>query len=111
MSMTRWLLAVCCCCAMPLQAKEWLIDVRTPAEYASGHLDGAINIEYQQIVAKAVALGIHKDEPVRLYCRSGRRAALAQTALQQQGYQQVEDLGSLEQASARLQRSASMAKQ
>lgn len=101
--MATWLLASCWFCALPLQAKTWLIDVRTPQEYASEHVSGAVNIEYQQILSGTAALGVKKSDTVRLYCRSGRRAGLAQEALQQQGYQQVENLGSLEQANAATQ--------
>ena len=95
-----WLLITSLLCSLPLQAKTWLIDVRTPQEYASEHVSGAVNIEYQQILSGVTALGVKKSDELRLYCRSGRRAGLAQEALQQQGYQQVENLGSLEQAKA-----------
>lgn len=87
-------------CSLPLQAKTWLIDVRTAQEYASEHASGAVNIEYQQILDGMVALGVKKSDELLLYCRSGRRAGLAQEALRQQGYQQVTNLGSLEQAKA-----------
>ena len=95
-----WLLASCWFCALPLQAKTWLIDVRTAQEYASEHASGAVNIEYQQILDSVVALGVKKSDELLLYCRSGRRAGVAQEALRQQGYQQVTNLGSLEQAKA-----------
>lgn len=47
-----------------------------------------------------VALGVKKSDELLLYCRSGRRAGVAQEELRQQGYQQVTNLGSLEQAKA-----------
>ena len=51
-----------------------VIDVRTPEEYASGHVEGAINIPYDTITAKLPALArIGKTENILLYCRSGRR--------------------------------------
>ncbi len=95
-----WLLLAGLLCTLPLQAKTWLIDVRTAQEYASEHASGAVNIEYQQILDGVVALGVKKSDELLLYCRSGRRAGLAQEALRQQGYQQVTNLGSLEQAKA-----------
>ena len=81
-----------------VQAKEWLIDVRTADEFSASHAVGATNIEFQQIVSGVAKLGIAKQEPIRLYCRSGRRAESARQALLAQGYQQVVNLGSLAQA-------------
>lgn len=83
-----------------IHAKEWLIDVRTPNEYTIGHVDGAENIEYQHIVAGVIRLGIQKQETIRLYCHSGRRAEIARRSLLQEGYKNVENLGSLTQAEA-----------
>ena len=79
-------------------AKDWLIDVRTAAEYTIEHADGATNIEYQQIVIGAQQAGIEKQDTVHLYCRSGRRAEIAKELLIQNGYQKVENLGSLQDA-------------
>ena len=79
-------------------AEDWLIDVRTAAEYTIEHADGAANIEYQQIVIGAQQAGIEKQDTVRLYCRSGRRAEIAKEMLTQNGYQKVENLGALQDA-------------
>jgi phage shock protein E len=79
-------------------AKEWLIDVRTAAEYTVEHAEGATNIEYQQIVTGAQQAGIKKQDTVHLYCRSGHRAEIAKELLIQNGYQKVENLGSLQDA-------------
>ncbi len=81
-----------------VSAKEWLIDVRTAAEYTIEHAEGAINIEYQQIVTGAQKVGVQKQDTVHLYCRSGRRAEIAKELLMQSGYQKVENLGSLQDA-------------
>ena len=73
-----------------------VIDVREPAEYAAGHLPGAVNIPRGVLefevdghpavnCQKAGALG-HRDQPVVLYCRSGGRSALAAEALQRLGF-------------------------
>jgi rhodanese-related sulfurtransferase len=57
-----------------VQARGWvqLIDIRSPAEYASGHVPGAINIPMEQIGARIADLRI--ASPVVLICRSGQRA-------------------------------------
>ena len=47
-----------------------LVDVRTPEEFATGHIPGAENIEYTGIVAAFEARGVPKDQTVYLYCRS-----------------------------------------
>ncbi|WP_320153812.1 rhodanese-like domain-containing protein [uncultured Tolumonas sp.] len=88
-----------------VSAKEWLIDVRTAAEYTIEHAEGAINIEYQQIVIGAQQAGIPKQDTVHLYCRSGRRAEIAKELLMQNGYQKVDNLGSLQDAESWAKRS------
>ncbi len=70
-----------------------LVDVRTEQEYASGHLDNALLIPYQQIVEQFAARGIAKDQPVVLYCRSGNRAGVAERALRDAGYTKVFNAG------------------
>ncbi|GGB92038.1 hypothetical protein GCM10011352_17630 [Marinobacterium zhoushanense] len=70
-----------------------LVDVRTEQEYASGHLDGALLIPYQQIVQQFADRDIPKDQPVVLYCRSGNRAGIAERALSEAGYTQVFNAG------------------
>lgn len=70
-----------------------LVDVRTPAEYTSGFIPGAINVDLQQLGQKLNR--IPKDKPVVVYCRSGARSASAAQVLKQQGYTDVYDLGGL----------------
>lgn len=71
-----------------------LLDVRTPAEFASGHIDGAVNVPVDQIASRAEQLG-PKNRAVVVYCRSGARSAAAASTLQQLGYTTVEDLGAM----------------
>lgn len=63
-----------------------LIDVRSPAEFESGHIDGAINIPHMDIDAMASAIGEDHSRAVVLYCGSGRRAGLSQNLLKELGY-------------------------
>lgn len=76
------------------------IDVRTAEEYADGHLDGALNIPHEQIGEKIGKLELSKDDPVVLYCRSGRRADIALQALKERGYSNVYNAESLAGARA-----------
>ncbi len=73
-----------------------IIDVRTPQEFQSGHIKGAINIEYQQIVEKIPAVTQDKKQRIALYCRSGNRSGQAQKMLQNAGYENVVNLGGFE---------------
>jgi phage shock protein E len=74
-----------------------IIDVRTPEEFASGHIDGAVNIPYEQIGTGIRSIrNLPKDSPILLYCRSGRRSAIARASLEQQGYRRVIDGGGLD---------------
>ena len=73
-------------------APVW-IDVRTPAEYAQGHLPGAINIPLNEIEARIGSVAADKNTPLMLYCRSGNRSGQAQKILQNKGYTQVENKG------------------
>ncbi|MBO2671312.1 hypothetical protein AYI81_03085 [Shewanella algae] len=66
-----------------------LVDVRTPEEYAEGHLPEAVNIPFEQIAEAFAKQGIAKDTPVVVYCRSGRRSGIAKESLDNAGYQEV----------------------
>lgn len=70
-----------------------IVDVRTPAEYAEGHIDGStlIDVNDSRFSAKADSL-LDKQRPVALYCRSGRRSKRAAAMLSQKGYK-VYELG------------------
>ncbi len=69
-----------------------LIDVRTPEEYALGHIDNAININFfDQNFVKQIAT-VDTSKTVYLYCKKGGRSAKAATLLDSLGYKNVIDL-------------------
>lgn len=70
-----------------------LVDVRSPEEYASGHIDGALNIPVQQIDSRAGEIPTGK--PVVLYCRSGARSGQAASILRGKGRTDVHNLGGM----------------
>ena len=70
-----------------------VIDVRTPEEFAKGHLDGALNIPYDRISERAAELGTDKNRDIVLYCRSGRRSGIAQKTLEQMGFTSLLNAG------------------
>jgi phage shock protein E len=61
----------------------YVLDVRSPEEYASGHVPGAVNIPYDQVASRIAE--VPKDKDVVLYCKSGRRAGIAAEVLAGQG--------------------------
>ena len=77
-----------------------VIDVRTPAEHAEGHLDGALPLDVTagELQAEIPDLDPHADYVV--YCRSGQRAAAAVDLMEDAGFTQVRNLGSLADAAA-----------
>ncbi|GIV71200.1 rhodanese-like domain-containing protein [Caldilinea sp.] len=74
-------------------ADHILIDVRTPEEFAGGHIPGAVNISVEQLAQRLSE--IPKDKPVVLYCRSGNRSNQAAQILERAGYSQIYDLGGI----------------
>ncbi|MCL2022250.1 MAG: rhodanese-like domain-containing protein [Betaproteobacteria bacterium] len=74
----------------------FLIDVRTPQEFSEGHLVGAVNIEYQEIVAKISSVTSDKNARIELYCRRGRRSEIALDSLRAVGYQNAVNIGGFE---------------
>ncbi|MBO5168666.1 MAG: rhodanese-like domain-containing protein [Phascolarctobacterium sp.] len=78
-----------------LNAKEKfvLLDVRTQEEYNAGYIAGAILLPYDEINAKATIVLPDKEKEIVLYCRSGRRSAIAKKSLLDLGYQKVVDFG------------------
>jgi phage shock protein E len=73
-----------------------LIDVRTAEEFGAGHLLGAVNIPYDSIGEKIANVLPDKSAPIILYCRSGRRSAIALKTLQSLGYKSVINAGGYE---------------
>lgn len=72
-----------------------LLDVRTPGEFASGHVEGAINIPVQELEEKLASVPAKKDQPIVVYCQSGRRSAAAKQVLDKAGFARVSDLGAM----------------
>jgi phage shock protein E len=82
----------------PTQVK--VIDVRTPEEYREGYVQGTTNIPLDELATRVSAAVPNKEAAVAVHCRSGRRSAQAKELLEKQGYRNVQDLGSFENARA-----------
>jgi len=66
-----------------------VLDVRTPAEYAEGHVPGAINIPNGELAARVAELTDAKGRDIVVYCRSGVRAAQAINVLDKAGFKRL----------------------
>ena len=69
-----------------------ILDVRSPEEYSEGHIPGAINIPYDQVAANLDSLESFRTAEIVVYCRTGRRAGVAENVLREAGFTQVSDL-------------------
>ncbi len=79
--------------AQKIQSEEGqLIDVRTPGEYKSGYIEGAVNIhlydkDFEQRIDK-----LDKNETVYVYCKAGGRSAEAVEIMEQKGFKHIVEL-------------------
>lgn len=75
-----------------------VIDVRTPAEFTSGHLEGALNLDIQGMTFMEEIATLDPDATYLVYCRSGSRAAAAVDTMKSIGIDNVTNLGSVNDA-------------
>jgi rhodanese-related sulfurtransferase len=77
--------------AEQIPKEEWpkfmVIDARDPAQFAKGHIPGAINMDWRQVLAKRNT--IPKNKPVLIYCNTGSLSAQAGFALRVAGWENV----------------------
>lgn len=85
-----------------LQNSPYLLDVRSPLEFAQGSVSNAVNIPLEQLPARWPELS--KQPNIVVFCRSGNRSGQAKTFLEQQGAKQVLNGGSWENVQQHLDR-------
>ena len=66
-----------------------ILDVRSPREFAGGHVPGAVNVPFTSVLAGSNDVGAQKSQTVVVYCGHGPRAWLAGEALRWRGYARV----------------------
>jgi len=76
-----------------VEAGAVLLDVRTPGEFRSGHIEGAVNIPVNELESRIAE--IPADKEVVVYCRSGARSSTAKRIMESKGIAHVYDLGSI----------------
>ena len=69
-----------------------VLDVRSPAEYATGHIPGAINIPHNELAWRLAEIPTGKSGEIVVHCQAGKRAAAAEGVLAEAGYTDVRDL-------------------
>ena len=72
-----------------------IVDVRTPEEFAAGHIEGAININLEGGTFSAEIASLDPSAAYMVYCQSGRRSALAAETMVAAGFTEVHDLGGI----------------
>ncbi|GAA1690864.1 rhodanese-like domain-containing protein [Microbacterium sediminicola] len=77
-----------------------IIDVRTPSEYAAGHLAGAVNVNLQSGTFTDDIAAYPVDGTYVVYCKSGNRSSQAVAAMDQLGFTDVTDAGGVSAASS-----------
>lgn len=85
--------------AVHSEGKSMILDVRTPEEYAKGHLENAVNIPHTEMESKIGEMVPAKDTVIILYCRTGNRTAKSAKVLNKLGYLNIRDMGSMQNAS------------
>ncbi|QJC22728.1 rhodanese-like domain-containing protein [Arcanobacterium buesumense] len=79
-----------------------IIDVRTPEEFATGHVTGAVNFDVNDAKFQNQVKDLDKSAAYVLYCRSGHRAEGAKGYMESIGFTDVKNLGSVQEASQEL---------
>lgn len=71
----------------------FILDVRTEYEYEGGHISGAYLIPYTEIINRQDELPANKSQPILVYCRSGRRSAIASSDIVSLSYNTTYNMG------------------
>lgn len=74
------------------ESSPQLLDVRTAGEFAGGHLEHAVNIDWNGGQFQEQVAVLDKSKPVYVYCLSGGRSASAATSLREQGFEKVYEM-------------------
>lgn len=69
-----------------------ILDVRTRDEYSSGHIDAALNLPHDELERRLGEIPGNKASEIVVYCRSGKRALIAEKILVEKGYTNIKDL-------------------
>lgn len=74
------------------EAPPVVLDVRTPQEYAAGHVPGAINMPHKALAGRLADVLGFRDREVVLYCERGKRSDMARAVLLEAGFTSIQHL-------------------
>ena len=80
---------------MEIMENYTILDVRTPAEYQSGHIPNAINLPNETILEADIPELPDKNQLILVYCRSGNRSRQASAKLAALGYTNIAEFGGI----------------
>ena len=69
-----------------------VLDVRTPGEFATGHIENAINIDVEGMTFDSEIAKLDKNVEYAVYCRSGRRSVVATEKMAEAGFTKLTNL-------------------
>ncbi len=82
---------------MESESNYIILDVRTPGEFAAGHIPGAINVPNESIAEQEPSKLPDKNQLILVYCRSGSRSKRASEKLAKIGYTNIVEFGGINQ--------------
>ncbi|WP_291515995.1 rhodanese-like domain-containing protein [Bdellovibrio sp. ArHS] len=83
-------------------AKDVVLDVRTPKEYSAGHIPNALNVDLLNANFREKVSELSRQDSYKVYCRSGNRSGQAIAIMRELGFKDLTNLGSLENAAKEL---------
>ena len=81
-----------------MRAGAVVVDVRTPGEFAAGHVEGALNLPLDELGDLVASRVPDTSSVILVYCLSGTRSMMAKQILRAAGYEQTYNLGTLSRA-------------
>ena len=88
--------------SIPVPPLPLVVDVRSPGEFAAGHVAGSINLPLDSLAQQALGALPQRDRPMVLCCLSGARSGMAVQWLRTQGYSQVANGGGVSSVALQL---------
>lgn len=85
---------------VPVSDNTVVLDVRTPEEHAQGHLEGSVLLDLNGGDFQEALPTLDPEAEYVVYCRSGNRSGQAISLMEQAGFENLTNLGSLEEAAA-----------
>ena len=88
--------------AVEIKKGAVVMDVRSQEEFSASHIDGALNIPLDKLESRVSELTAYQNQPLVIYCKSGRRAGIAEGILKAHGFIQTLNAGGYAELAAAL---------